>query len=110
MRPGFVGEVLAAELAEIVGGVADGVAGLSVNGADLSGEVGDGEAAGGDGQREGGGECGPAAGLVHIDAADAGAAELGGGGQGIEQAVGDEAGIERSPVPCRTPRPSAGGG
>jgi hypothetical protein len=31
--------------------------------------------AGGDGQRKGG-EHGPAAGLVHIDAADAGAAEL----------------------------------
>ena len=96
---GFAGQVLAAKLAQVVGGVTGGVAGLSGHGADLGGEVGDGEAAGGDGQREGGGEHGPGAGLVDIDAADAGAAELGGSGQGIEQAVGDEADIDA--VQCR---------
>lgn len=53
----------------------------------------------GDGQRQGGGEHGPAAGLVHVNAADAGTAELAGGGQGIEQAVGDEADIDA--VQCR---------
>jgi hypothetical protein len=35
-----------------------------------------------------------ARGLVHIDAAGAGAAGLAGGGQGIEQGVGDEADID----------------
>jgi hypothetical protein len=43
--------VLAAELAQIAGDVADGVAGLSGHVANLGGEVGDGEAAGRDGQR-----------------------------------------------------------
>ena len=66
------------------------VCGLPGHGADFGGELGDGEAAGGDGQREGGGERGPAAGLVQVDAAGADSADLGGQRQLIKRAAGDE--------------------
>ena len=90
---GFDDEVFAAELAEVVGGLAGGVVGRA-DGVDLGGEVGDGEPVGCDGQREHGGQGRAGAGFVEVDAADAGGADLRRVGQLVEDAVGDEADVD----------------
>src|SRR6266702_3858819 len=86
-------EVLPAELAQVVSGLADRVAGLAGHGADPGGVLGDGEAVrrGVQGQcrREGGAD--PR--LVQVDAADPGSAEPGGQRQLVEGAVGEEADV-----------------
>ena len=58
------------------------------------GQVGDGETAGGDGKCPGCGQHGPHPGLVQVQAAGAGGADLGGQRQFVEQAAWDEAGID----------------
>ena len=92
-RAGLDDQALAAELAQVVGALADRVAGLPGHLPDPGGELGDGEAmwCGGQGQcrREGGADPG----LVQVDAADAGGAEPGGQRQLVEGAVGDEADV-----------------
>jgi hypothetical protein len=75
---GFVDEVFAAEFAQVVGGLADGVAGVPGHGVDFAGEVFDGETAGGWGEGEHRVEGGAGAGFVDVNAADAGRAEAGG--------------------------------
>jgi hypothetical protein len=93
---GFGDELLAAQLAEVVGALPNGVVafGLPGEGAHLGGELGDGEAGGRDRQREHGGEGGTDAGLVNVDAADPGGADPEGCRQPIEDAVGDEADVD----------------
>ena len=92
---GLDGEALAAELAQVVGGLADRCrALLPVIGADLGGEVRDGEAAGRGGEGGRGGEHGPDPRLVQVDAAGAGGAGPGGQRQLVEDAVGDEPGVD----------------
>jgi len=66
---GLDGKALAAEFAQVVGGLPDRVAGLAGHGGDLGGVLGDGEAVRGGGQGQHGSEGGPDAGLVQIDAA-----------------------------------------
>jgi hypothetical protein len=65
-------------LARVVGGLADGVAGVPGDGVDCAGEVCDGETAGGWGEGEHRVEGGAGAGFVDVNAADAGRAEAGG--------------------------------
>src|SRR5258708_9406008 len=87
------GEVLAAELAQVVGALPDRVAGVLVELPGVGGDLGDGEAmwCGCEGRcrRQGGAD----AGLVQVDAAGAGRAEPGGQRQLVEEAVGDEADV-----------------
>src|SRR6266568_837511 len=87
---GLGGEVLAAELAQVVGGLPGGVAAVVGQGADLGGMLGDGESVwrGGQGQRgrQGGADPGP----VEVDAGGAGGAEPGGQWQVVEGGAGDE--------------------
>ena len=61
---------------------------------DLGGELGDGESARRDGEREDRGQCGPDAGLVEVDSADAGGAELGGCRESVEEIIADEGVID----------------
>ena len=55
---GFGDQLFAAEFAQVVGGLPDGVAGVAGHGVDLGGELGDGEAVGCGGQREDRGQRG----------------------------------------------------
>lgn len=95
------GESFGAQLAQVVGGLAQRVVvvGLVGHRLHLGGEVTDGEAARGDGQRECGGDGVVHAGLVDVDAADAGRPERRGLGQLVEQTVGDEGDVDA--VQCR---------
>jgi hypothetical protein len=93
---GLDDEVLAAQLAQVVGRLADGVVGaaLAGRGADLRCELGDAEAAGCGGEGEGRGQGGADARPVQIDPADAGRPDPGGRRVLLEGAVGDEADID----------------
>jgi hypothetical protein len=90
---GFADELLAAEFAQIVGGLAGVVGGVGLpgHGVDFGGHVGHGEPVGRCGEGEHGGQGGADPGLVHIDAADPAGAQLRGQRQLIQRAVGDEA-------------------
>ena len=92
---GSVDELFAAEFAQIVGRLPDGV--LVVGGAgyrvDLRGELADGEPAWRRGQREHGRQRVPHPLLVQVDTADPGSAQGGPGGQLVKDTVGDESGV-----------------
>src|SRR4051812_26098866 len=85
---------MAAELAEVVGGLAGGVVVVGEKGVDFGGEVGDGEPVGSGGEREEGGEGATGAWFVHVDASDPGAADHRRLGEFVEDAVGDEADVD----------------
>ncbi|MGH3814476.1 MAG: hypothetical protein ACRDUV_18815 [Pseudonocardiaceae bacterium] len=93
---GFGDQVLAAQLAQVVGALAAGVVGvgLSGHGVDLGGELGDGEAAGCGGQGQRCRQCGSDPGLVHIDPADSGGADLAGQWELVEEPIADESDID----------------
>ena len=79
---GFADELLAAEFAQVVSGLAGvvGGVGLSGHGVDLRGHIGHGEPVGRCGESEHGRQRGADPGLVHIDAADPAGAQLRGSG------------------------------
>ena len=72
---GFVDEVVAAEFAQVVGGLAGGVVVVSGEVVHLVGQVGDGEPVGVGGERDDGGQGGAGARLVQVDTTDAGSAD-----------------------------------
>jgi hypothetical protein len=80
-RPaGLVDQVFAAELAQVVGRLPDGVVGSSGDGVHFRGEFSDGEPTGRGGQREHGVHGLAGAWFVQVDAADSGGADLRGRG------------------------------
>ena len=93
---GFGDELLAAEFAQIVGGLAGVVGGVVLpgHGVDFGGHIGHGEPVGRCGEGEHGRQGGADPGLVHIDAADPAGAQLRGQRQLIQRAVGEEADID----------------
>ena len=92
----FVEHLLAAELAQVVGGLAGAVVtvGLPGHGVDLGGELGGGEAVGCHRKGEDTGEGGADPRLVQVDAADPGGTELGRRRQLVEGLVGQEADVD----------------
>src|SRR6266571_1880781 len=87
-------QAFAAQLPQVISGLAGSVILLSGHGADLGGQVGDGEPGRcrGQGQNRPEGSTDPW--LVQVDAAHADLAELGGPRQLIEYAVVDEGGVD----------------
>lgn len=88
--------MFAAQLAQVVGALAGGVAvrGLSGHRPDLGGELSDGEPLRGDRQRERRGEGGADPGYVEVDAADPGSRVLRGCGQLVEDPLGQKADVD----------------
>ncbi len=91
--PRLDGQVLAAHLAEIIGRLADGVAGHPGHPPDRGGMLGDGEPAGGGGKGQRRRQGSPDAGLVQVDAAGPDRADPRRQRQLVQQPVGDEAGV-----------------
>ena len=87
---GFVHELLAAELAQVIGGLPGGVAVVAGDLPDPGGVLGDGEPARGWGQGERGGQGRPDPRLVQVDPGDPAGPALGWQGQLIQHAVGQE--------------------
>ena len=72
---GFADEFVAAELAQVVGGLAGGEGVVAGDGVDLVGKVGDGEPVGRGGEGGDRGQGGAGAGFVEVDTADPGPAD-----------------------------------
>ena len=92
---GFVDELFAPQLAQVVAGLADGVAAVidTGEGVHLGGELGDGEPVRRRGQRQGGAQRVTHAGFVEVDTADPGGTQPDAGGQLVEDAVAEESGV-----------------
>ena len=90
---GFVQEMLAAKLAQVITRLPDGIAVVAGDLPDPGGMRGDGEPARGWGQGERGGQGRPDPGLVQVDPGDPAGPGLGGQRQLIEHPVGQEADI-----------------
>ena len=92
---GFVDELFAPQLAQVVAGLADGVAAVidTGEGVHLGGELGDGEPVRRRRQRQGGAQRVTHAGFVEVDTADPGGAQPDAGGQLVEDAVAEESGV-----------------
>jgi hypothetical protein len=89
---GFIDEVFAPQLAQVVAGLADGAAAVidTGEGVHLGGERGDGQPVGRWRQRQGGAQRVTHAGFVQVDTADPGGTQPDAGGQLIEDAVAEE--------------------
>jgi hypothetical protein len=91
--PGFVHELLAAELAQVISRLPDGIAVVAGDLPDPGGMLGDGEPARCRGQGERGGQGRPDPRLVQVDPGDPASPGLGGQRQLIQHPVGQEADI-----------------
>src|SRR4029079_9113440 len=92
---GLVYELFAARFTQVVGRLADAVAGVVVpgEGVHLGGELGDGEPVRGRGQRQGSAHRVTHARLVEVDTADPGGPEGRPGGQPVEDVLAEESGV-----------------